>query len=992
MSGPLDFTNEDIENTYQRVLQTDGVNVYDGTGSLFVLPSTNTSSLLITASATSNIITFTKGDGSTFPITVDTGSASFIDTGSFVTTSSFNSFTSSYNTGSFTGSFIGIAETASFTPNSIVTGSVLNNILTFTKGDGSSFNLTVDTGSGGGSPTNTGSLLVTASATLNQVTFTKGDASQFTITIDTGSSPPIDTGSFVTTSSFNSFTSSYNTGSFTGSFTGELIGTASWATNTLTASFVTASNVYGPFGSNSILSASYASQSLSSSYSLSSSFTQTSSFYQETDPVFIAKSASLATTGSNIFIGNQTISGSVFITGSTEGGGSGHILTYNTSSGEIFFTASSAIGGINPPLTTGSIIGDGTLGNEIKLVNDQVSPGNSKYYGTDGSGTKGFFNLPNTSIPPIDGNYIDQTAMIADQGNQLVQYIYFDGTDYWEYLGTTNGDITDYRKISDSNTDSYQGQMGRISSGVVNIATSGTYQATGLIGTLDTVISDGIALSTTDQLGLRNVSGKTVDFKIFASADIEAGNNKVLGIILAKNGTIIPETECRAPTGVGTSFAKLFTNWIISMADGDQVTIYVTNHSTSGNITIDRCRMLAITSGGVGSGGSGTVTSVGLSLPSIFSVSGSPVTTSGDLTGSLVNQSANTFFAGPVSGSPAAPSFRALTTQDLSLPFNATLNETFDANAAINSIEFVPSVNKIYVASGNNNVTIIDGTTYQQLAVVSVTAALKVKYIASINEVWCTSATVASITRIDPSTNASLGTITTGITANGRDILEYSASKVFITCTFGSVLGGLRIMVIDPSTLSLTTDVTTNVPPFAASMVLNNNASSLQFDKIIVGGSGGVGIFDPNTNAITTSVANPSSAINNAWSIDYSPTLDQYFISSISNHTVVCLDIASSTTFTLNKIKYQAWQTASLAVDDANNRLIFSQIPSNATNLNFLIHFINLTTFESLINVLTPSVGGGNSTSGPIKLDTINKRVIGGGRGSSRSVSVVKYT
>lgn len=35
------------------------------------------------------------------------GSSSFADTGSFVTTSSFNAFTASYNTGSFTGSFIG---------------------------------------------------------------------------------------------------------------------------------------------------------------------------------------------------------------------------------------------------------------------------------------------------------------------------------------------------------------------------------------------------------------------------------------------------------------------------------------------------------------------------------------------------------------------------------------------------------------------------------------------------------------------------------------------------------------------------------------------------------------------------------------------------------------------------------------------------------------------------------------------------------------------
>jgi len=52
-----------------------------------------------------------------------------------------------------------------------------------------------------------------------------------------------------------------------------------------------------------------------------------------------------------------------------------------------------------------------------------------------------------SSTPPVDGSYADQAAMIAAQGSQIAQYIYFDGTDYWEYLGTTNGDITDYRQI-----------------------------------------------------------------------------------------------------------------------------------------------------------------------------------------------------------------------------------------------------------------------------------------------------------------------------------------------------------------------------------------------------------------------------------------------------------------------------------------------------------------------------------------------------------------
>ena len=37
MAGPFDFTGQNIEETYQRVLQTDGINIYDGTGSLFLI-------------------------------------------------------------------------------------------------------------------------------------------------------------------------------------------------------------------------------------------------------------------------------------------------------------------------------------------------------------------------------------------------------------------------------------------------------------------------------------------------------------------------------------------------------------------------------------------------------------------------------------------------------------------------------------------------------------------------------------------------------------------------------------------------------------------------------------------------------------------------------------------------------------------------------------------------------------------------------------------
>jgi len=72
----------------------------------------DTGSLLNNASVSSNTITFTRGNATTFNLTVDTGSGGTTNTGSLITTSS-----------------------------------VSLNTITFTKGDASTFDITVDTGS-----------------------------------------------------------------------------------------------------------------------------------------------------------------------------------------------------------------------------------------------------------------------------------------------------------------------------------------------------------------------------------------------------------------------------------------------------------------------------------------------------------------------------------------------------------------------------------------------------------------------------------------------------------------------------------------------------------------------------------------------------------------------------------------------------------------------------------------------------------------------------
>lgn len=64
-------------------------------------------------------------------------------------------------------------------------------------------------------------------------------------------------------------------------------------------------------------------------------------------------------------------------------------------------------------------------------------------------------------------------------------------------------------------------------------------------------------------------------------------------------------------------------------------------------------------------GGSGTVTSVAFTAPGIFSVAGSPVTSSGTLALTLATQTANLVWAGPTTGSPAQPTFRQIVFGDI---------------------------------------------------------------------------------------------------------------------------------------------------------------------------------------------------------------------------------------------------------------------------------------------------------------------------------------
>jgi hypothetical protein len=113
--------------------------------------------------------------------------------------------------------------------------------------------------------------------------------------------------------------------------------------------------------------------------------------------------------------------------------------------------------------------------------------------------------------------------------------------------------------------------------------------------------------------------------------------------------------------------AKLLYRIIINVANANNGNTHLAKIS---DVTDYRSQLIST---GAITGGTGTVTSVSLSTPSIFSVSGSPILNAGTLSFDFNNQISGTFLAGPISGTSAYPTFRNITSSDVPVLSNLYL-------------------------------------------------------------------------------------------------------------------------------------------------------------------------------------------------------------------------------------------------------------------------------------------------------------------------------
>jgi hypothetical protein len=126
-----------------------------------------------------------------------------------------------------------------------------------------------------------------------------------------------------------------------------------------------------------------------------------------------------------------------------------------------------------------------------------------------------------------------------------------------------------------------------------DVVLANTFYEAGINGTLDAATTVNFTANTNSTFGMKYTGTDTRIFWFYGSFDCANGNNDMLAIRMAKNGTTIPATECRAFTGGNQNEAKLVTSWMIELAHNDVVTLLVSNVDHTTDITVKRGRLVA---------------------------------------------------------------------------------------------------------------------------------------------------------------------------------------------------------------------------------------------------------------------------------------------------------------------------------------------------------------------------------------------------------------
>lgn len=82
------------------------------------------------------------------------------------------------------------------------------------------------------------------------------------------------------------------------------------------------------------------------------------------------------------------------------------------------------------------------------------------------------------------------------------------------------------------------------------------------------------------------------DFKVTAVMSVQSGNNNVIGIYIAKNGSLLPESEVYITTNAGGRAEAASCQVLLAMVDTDYIEIWVENDTSTANVTVTELNVI----------------------------------------------------------------------------------------------------------------------------------------------------------------------------------------------------------------------------------------------------------------------------------------------------------------------------------------------------------------------------------------------------------------
>jgi hypothetical protein len=328
--------------------------------------------------------------------------------------------------------------------------------------------------------------------------------------------------------------------------------------------------------------------------------------------------------------------------------------------------------------------------------------------------------------------------------------------------------------------------------------------------------------------------------------DATSGDAQILNKPALGSGTVTSITA-----GTGLDGGTITGSGTIDLAD----TAVTAGVYTAANITVDAQGRITSAASGSGGGG-GTVTSVAMSVPSGFSISGSPITTSGTL----------------------------------ALTVGGNTTQYVDGTGALQTFPSIPPTAPVDSVNGQTGVVVLDTGDISESGNLYYTEA---RVSANSSVTTLESGLAAEITQRasgDALNQNAINTLGGQISVLSSDIATNTA-KVGFT----DALADARISAASISALS-------DVPSIGTAgqvLVVNSGATALEYANQTGGGSGGIGTADQTLNADRTIDTN---GFNLDIELDPTGTADTFTIHD-GTHDLFQVDTSTSgTLFSVNDV------------------------------------------------------------------------------------------